>query len=121
MNQSPHRHTHTFNLIPHHNFNPLEFICILLLRLIALDAVQAFSLGSNQAQNPLEIDDVEIANNIAMCANDNQAAESYGYKWAWEDGEIQEQEVRSKLDDFRRRKIEGFRVSYFVDEALSHY
>jgi hypothetical protein len=48
-----------------------------------------------------------------MCANDDEA-ESYGYKWMWEDGEIQEQEVRSKLNDFLKRKVESFRVSAFV-------
>ena len=46
-----------------------------------------------------------------MCANNGQS-EVYGYKWKWEDGEIQEQEVRSKLDDFRKRKVESFRVSH---------
>ena len=80
------------------------------LTLKALDAVQDFSFGSTKNGNTMEIDDVEIANNIAMCANDDQA-ESFGYKWTWEDGEIQEQEVRSKLNDFRKRKVESFRVS----------
>jgi hypothetical protein len=54
-----------------------------------------------------------------MCANDDEA-ESYGYKWTWEDGEIQEQEVRSKLNDFRKRKVESFRVSAFVQKELSN-
>ena len=79
--------------------------------LIALDAVQDFSFGSNEEENPLDIDDVQIANNIAMCANEEPNIESYGYKWTWEDGEIQEQEVRIKLNDFRKRKLESFRVS----------
>ena len=81
---------------------------------LALDAVQDFSFGSNEKENPLDIDDVEIANNIAVCANEDQRAESYGYRWTWEDGEIQEQEVRIKLNDFRRRKLESFRVSACV-------
>lgn len=78
--------------------------------LIALDAVQDFSRNNKDDENILDIDEVELANNIAKCANDVQA-ESYGFKWTWQDGEIQEQELRSKLNNFRKRKVESFRVS----------
>lgn len=81
------------------------------IKKLALDAVQDFSFGSKENENVFDIDDVDIANNIAMCANEDEEAESFGYKWTWEDGEIQEQEVRSKLNDFRKRKVESFRVS----------
>ena len=35
----------------------------------------------------------------------------HGYRWKWEDGEIRENELRSKLNSFRRRKVEHFKVS----------
>ncbi len=76
----------------------------------ALDAVQSFSFGSNITERQGEVDDVEIANNIVICANGGES-EYLGFTWTWEDGEIQEQEVRSKLNDFRKRKVESFRVS----------
>jgi len=74
----------------------------------ALDAVQDFSYGSAISENFLSNDDVKIANNIAICANDGEA-ESYGHTWKWEDGEIREYELRTKLNSFRQRKVEHFK------------
>ena len=67
----------------------------------ALDAVQYFSFGSDNTTELGDFDDVEIANNIVTYANGDD--EYLGFKWTWEDGEIQDQELRSKLNDFRKR------------------
>lgn len=56
------------------------------------------------------IDDIQIANNIAKCAN-GKIPQCYGYEWSWQDGGggIHEREVRQKLRDFRSGKLEGFK------------
>ena len=75
----------------------------------ALEAVREFSFGSEMHTN-LDgfIDDIEIANNIANCANGSRN-EAYGYEWRWQDGGIDEQDVREKLKQFRNGKIDAFR------------
>jgi hypothetical protein len=45
----------------------------------ALQAVQTLSFGSLHDQ---EIDDIQIANNLAQCANGTMKR-SYGYAWQW--------------------------------------
>ena len=83
----------------------------------ALDAVQYLSFGNYDTERRLDVDDVEIANNIVICANGDES-EYLGFRWAWEDCKIQEQEVRSKLNDFRKRKVESFRVSALLGLAV---
>jgi len=77
----------------------------------ALDAVQEFSFKLNTLDGNMEsIDDIQIANNIAKCAN-GKISQCYGYEWSWQDGGggIHEREVRQKLRDFRSGKLEGFK------------
>ena len=85
----------------------------------ALDAVQELSFGSGlHDKRGGFIDDIEIANNIAMSANGNgngneNSIESYGYEWSWQDDReaisMNETDVRKKLNDFRSGKMDAFK------------
>lgn len=47
-----------------------------------LQAVQILSFGSTRVRHNTEIDDIQIANNLAQCAN-GMVKRSYGYSWQW--------------------------------------
>ena len=80
----------------------------------ALDAVKDLSFGSgrNHESNVAGvIDDIEIANNVALCAN-GQTEEIYGFRWTWQDTialRDNERDVRKKLNDFRNGKMDAFK------------
>ena len=62
----------------------------------ALHAVQELSYGSTKARHSGDVDDIQIANNIANSAN-GEKTESYSHLWSWKDAavEIEQNLVRN--------------------------
>lgn len=72
----------------------------------ALDASTNFSFGFTKTS---ALDDVYVANNLAICASGGQA-QSYGFEWKWEDFE-DEAIVQERLNNFKAGRLTSIRVS----------
>ena len=78
---------------------------------LALDASKNFSFGFTRNN---ALDDVYIANNLAICASGGQA-QSYGFEWMWEDFE-EEEVVQERLNNFKAGRLTSIKVSHLTDE-----